>query len=518
MTQDFFGQTDNSTDAVVSDNTNIGNTGEAITDQNSMTSNDNGNESSATALGDTGQSSPEVELKTILPPETEVGVEILNKIAQWVVPVPFGKYVADKLKDPDYYVLSIEALQQVARDHDLDFGMKNDLPYVFNGQYWQQIDRVVLRHFLEVVGLKQEIPNTIAKKHQFVNNLEKQFTSSVRLPIPPDDLPKINLQNGTLHFTPSGVELKPFNRLDCLTYQLHYAFDTSATAPMFKEFFDRVLPDVALQKLVFQYLAYVFLPHLNLEKIALFYGSGANGKSALLDIFTGLVGKEQVCQYSLEGITKQEYQRAEIAGYLLNISTEISKSMKLDLFKKIASREPLPCRHIQRKPFIAKRYATSIFAANELPADIEQTPAFFRRLLIIPFDVSIPKEEQDTDLAQKIVASELSGVLNYLVEGVNTLVDTGQFAIPESVQEIVKEFRMESDNVLEFMEDNRFRPATEEFEVLRELYDAYRVQCTRDNTKAVNKNVFSRRLRGIGYTVAKQGHNNRTVVYASRED
>jgi putative DNA primase/helicase len=222
----------------------------------------------------------------------------------------------------------------------------------------------------------------------------------MRFPLQPEECtPKLNLQNGTLHFTPSGVELLPFNKEDGLTYQLHYQYDPSTTAPQFKAFFDRVLPDIGLQKLVFQYLAYVFLPTLKLEKIALLYGCGANGKSALLDIFTGLVGKEQVCEYSLEGITKTEgsadYERAAISGYLLNISTEISTKIGMAMFKKIVSREPIPCRRLRNDPFIAKRYATSIFATNEWPKDIEQTPTFFRRLFIIPFNVQIPESEQN---------------------------------------------------------------------------------------------------------------------------
>jgi putative DNA primase/helicase len=352
-----------------------------------------------------------------------------------------------------------------------------------------------------------------------VKHLTKQFASAMRFPLQPEeDRPKLNLLNGTLHFTPDGVELKPFNKEDGLTYQLQYRYDPSTTAPLFKQFLDRVLPDTGLQKLVFQYLAYVFLPHLKLEKIALLYGGGANGKSALLDIFTGLLGKEQVCEYSLEGITKSEYERASIAGYLLNISTEISRKMQLDTFKKIASREPLSCRHIRCTPFIAKRYATSIFATNELPKDIEQTSAFFRRLLIIPFNVQIPESEQNPELAQTIVATELSGVLNYLVEGVQTLVEKGKFEIPEAVCIAVEEFRQEADNVLAFLSDNHFRPDTEQHAGLCEWYDAYKVQCSRDGTKALEKVTFARRLRSLGYSVKKIGRDHCTVVFASRED
>jgi putative DNA primase/helicase len=53
-----------------------------------------------------------------------------------------------------------------------------------------------------------------------------------------------------------------------------------------------------------------------------------------------------------------------------------------------------------------------IFNANELPRDEEQTNAFFRRFIIVPFDVTIPAEEQDRKLHRKIIDGELAGAFN----------------------------------------------------------------------------------------------------------
>jgi putative DNA primase/helicase len=101
------------------------------------------------------------------------------------------------------------------------------------------------------------------------------------------------------------------------------------------------------------------------------------------------------------------------------------------------------------------------------------------------------------ELAKTIIATELSGVLNYLVEGVESLVKNGKFDIPEAVRVAVEEFRQEADNVLAFLNDNRLCPDAEKYITLRELYDAYKKQCTRDSTKAVEKAAFSRRLRNL---------------------
>jgi putative DNA primase/helicase len=44
-----------------------------------------------------------------------------------------------------------------------------------------------------------------------------------------------------------------------------------------------------------------------------------------------------------------------------------------------------------------------IVNANELPKEVEQTEAYFRRYLIIPFDVTIPECDRDSELAKKII-------------------------------------------------------------------------------------------------------------------
>ena len=58
---------------------------------------------------------------------------------------------------------------------------------------------------------------------------------------------------------------------------------------------------------------------------------------------------------------------------------------------------------LARKPIIITNYARLVFNTNELPTDTEQTHAYFRRFLIIPFEVIIKDENQDKKLAQNII-------------------------------------------------------------------------------------------------------------------
>ena len=454
------------------------------------------------------------------PPEyvpEKIGIDVLDSFLEQVGKISFPKSEDEKVGRNTYYIGSIDHLLQTARLNRWDIGMRNEMPYFFTGKFWQRVEPQSFRHFLQAVGVKQGIPHRVIKDHLFVDKLVKQFESEARFPVlSASDTPKINLRNGTLHFTPNGTELKPFDKQDGLTYQLDYNFDPSATAPLFRKFLDRVLPDGAMQKLVFQYIGYVFLRDMKQDKILFLYGGGANGKSVFLNIIRALIGSEQCCEFSLEAITKSPHVRAELGKFLFNVSTEISSRLATDIFKKQACREPLDGRFLYGQPFIVRDYATSVFAMNELPKDVEQTEAFFRRFLIVPFDVRIPDREQDPSLAHKIIASEMGGILNYVVEGAKSLLSEQKFDIPEAVRGAVEKFRRESDSVLSFLDEGRYQPSSENWAPLRDMYDSYKEQCNDDNSRPVSKRTFGKRLRSLGYAVEKMGHDNQIVVFASQ--
>jgi len=246
----------------------------------------------------------------------KIGIDILDSFLKQVEKIPFDKIECKGKKQIPYYIYSIDHLFEMAKELGLDIGKKNKVPHFFNGRFWERIDAETFQHFLQAVGMKQGIPYGIIKDHTFVVKLMKQFASEARFPIlPEDDMPKINLRNGTLHFTPSGIELKPFDKNDGLCYQLGYDYDEDAEAPLFRKFIERVQPDKSVRKLLFQYVGYVFLPTMKLEKILFLYGGGDNGKSVFLDVVQALIGKEQCCAYSIGGLTKSEYQRAEFGNY-----------------------------------------------------------------------------------------------------------------------------------------------------------------------------------------------------------
>jgi putative DNA primase/helicase len=159
-------------------------------------------------------------------------------------------------------------------------------------------------------------------------------------------------------------------------------------------------------------------------------------------------------------------------------------------------------------------YATSIFSLNKPLVITEHTHAMFRRIMLVPFNVTISESEKDRELAQKIISSEMSGILNLVVEGARSLLANGKFDIPQTVIDAVEDFRMESDTVLAFAKENGYRHSSTEWIYLSTMYSHY----LSEHPKGVSKNDFARQLRSHGFEVKRAKERENTVsVYATRQ-
>src|SRR3546814_9458617 len=104
-------------------------------------------------------------------------------------------------------------------------------------------------------------------------------------------------------------------------------------------------------------------------------------------------------------------------GKLANISPEIgNRLLSNDTLKRLISREPVDYRKLYKDIQESNDYGRLWFNANRLPVVKEHSEAFFRRFIIMPFNVTIPKEKRDKYLANRLVKDELPGVFNWRSE------------------------------------------------------------------------------------------------------
>ncbi len=415
----------------------------------------------------------------------------------------------EKIEKRHYLIVCIEEVLKVAQENKFGLCKRNNFLLAFNGAFWEALEKDDLEVFLGKAAEKMGVDKNLARLYKFREELFKQFLSSAKLPKSKEDssLIKINLLNGTFEINGENQQLRTVDRRDFLTYQLPFEFDPQAKAPIFDRYLDKVLPDIELQMVLAEYIGYLFVKNqkLKLEKVLMLFGSGANGKSVMFEIVNALLGKENVSNFTLQNLTNENgYYRAKIANKLVNYASEINNRLSADVFKQLASGEPVEARLPYGEPFAITDYAKLIFNCNELPKEIEHTNAFFRRFLIVPFNVTIPEAEQDKELSKKIIESELSGVFNWVLDGLNRLLSQKGFSKSSAIEQQIEAYKTESDSVKMFLDDEQYVSSTINKKYLKELYSEYVEYCKSNGFRPCSAKSLSKRLTNAGFEMIRQ--------------
>lgn len=446
---------------------------------------------------------------------------VLNALLNELEPIDFreraGIDSSEALTRKHFIIISNEAILEAAKKNRWSLCMTNQSVYIYNGAYWKEQTKEAVLNFLGDAALRLGVDEFEAKHYRFREELYKQFFTTAYLPKPEKKTNEviINLKNGTFVITAKSQYLRGFDRSDFVTYQLDFNYDPEAEAQIFQKYLNRVLPDRDLQYVLAEFSGYVFVKQktLKLEKALILFGSGANGKSVFFEVMIALLGPENVSNFSLYSLTNESgYFRARIADKLLNYASEISPKMDSTFFKQLVSGEPIEARLPYKEPFLMSDYAKLIFNTNILPKDIENNEAFYRRFTLIPFSVTIPEEERDPMLPQKIINNELAGVFIWVLEGLKRLLKNGRFTPSDVVDRSIQEYRQQSDTVYLFLDEENYVGDPAKETSLTELYNQYNEYCKGCNYKACSRRTFAERLRTLGYKVIRRSHGNMVGV------
>lgn len=249
-----------------------------------------------------------------------------------------------------------------------------------------------------------------------------------------------------------------FGRDHVTDYRLPYEYDAAAVCPRWEAFLAEVLPDAAERACLQEFfgMCYVDRERYSIEKMALFVGTGANGKSVIFDVMKRVIGKEWVSFLSPDQLIDNK-QLVSVAGKRLNFAPDIRRSSSFDSgLKALSSAQDVQGWRIYEGSVVVK-CPPLVFAFNEMPYFRDGTEAFFRRLMPFRFDVVIPPERQNRRLADEICESELPGVFRWVMEGRRRLLGRkGAFTrcarIEDAVESLKRRVRGERRPVLAYLE------------------------------------------------------------------
>lgn len=370
---------------------------------------------------------------------------------------------------------------------------------VYTGSHWEPVEAQQWKDFVVLCAERCGVPESQVMAPAFMRALFEAVAYNLakyRRRRVPDGEVWLNLRNGTLVVESDGqVTLREHDKADLFRYTLPYSYDPDAECQRWLAFLSRVLPDDDARLLLAEYIGYCLMPRHPMEKMLLLYGEGLNGKSVTLEVIEALLGSMNVSYLSLADLTNDDVKRAAIEGKMLNISHESGKDVNPNVLKQMTSGERVLIKQLYHDPREISDYGKLVAAFNILPR-AENSFGFFRRLIILPYEVTIPKEEIDRQLATKL-KEELPGILNWVLAALPALMKRGEFSPCASSDRALEHYRLQSDNVRLFL--NEMCTVSEVAVKADDLFQAYRSYCFESSLKPLGRNKFYDRLESLGY-------------------
>lgn len=326
----------------------------------------------------------------------------------------------------------------------------------------------------------------------------------------------INCINGELHFEGDRWRLAAHDKAAFRISQIPVRFNPNSKAPRFERFLDEVFEnDVDAEhkrNVVLEFIGYTLLQTCDYERFIILIGNGANGKSVLLQVVGELCGTSNTSAVKPADFANR-FQRAHLHGKLANIVTEIAEGSEIAdaELKAIVSGEILTAERKRRDPFDFRPYCTCWFGTNHMPHTRDFSDALLRRAKIIPFNNRFDGQRRDIQLKSRLL-SELEGILNLSLAAVGRVLRDGDFTECSSETEAKKEWRLETDQAAQFVEDCCERDSS--FSTTsRMLFDRYTHWAHNEGIKrTLNHKNFTQRLRRLGIEPGRGGNGVRILA------
>lgn len=379
---------------------------------------------------------------------------------------------------------------------DLHFATIDDTReiYVYDGKVYRPHGENKIRE--EVEKRLGEKTRTHYKNEVIEYIRDATYVSREEFNNPPELLA---VENGILNV--KTKELRDHTPEELITIKLPVKYDPKAECPKIENFLSEILKEDNIP-IIQEFVGFCLLKEYRFHRALMLTGGGANGKSTFLNLVRRLLGISNVSSPSLHDLLYNRFAKADLYGKLANIHADIpDRALKnTGAFKMLTGQDQIYAEKKHKDAFHFDNYAKLLFSANEIPETKDKTRAFFRRWIVIEFpykftdDPEDENKDKDPNILEKITTKEeLSGFLNWALEGLERLLENNQFSTTLTPEERADIWEEMSDPIVAFKEAKlEVRP--EVYGTKDEIYLAYVKFCHDRSTPPLDKNVFAREL------------------------
>ena len=321
----------------------------------------------------------------------------------------------------------------------------------------------------------------------------------------------ISVKNGVLNLeTKQLLEFSP-------EYKIKNKVPVNYNPLAYSEVMDNTLNkiccnDKQLRMLIEEMIGYIIFRRNEIGKAFILTGSGANGKSTLLDVIKRLIGKENISSVALNELNDR-FKTFQLEGKLANIGDDISNGYIEDdsTFKKLVTGETVNVERKGKDPFDFENYSKLIFSCNEMPRINDLSDGLKRRLIFIPFNAKFSKKDDDYDpfIIDKLLSEEsLEYLLRISLDGLDRVLFNREFTTPKVVDETWEDYEKRNNPIIGFLEEGKI-----ENESTKDVYLQYQTYCSESGLKHLSRIAFSREICKHGYKTKQVKINGKPTPY-----
>lgn len=309
-----------------------------------------------------------------------------------------------------------------------------------------------------------------------------------------------NVKNGLLNIYTR--ELKPHHPNFVSLIQYPVIYDPTAKCPVWDECLKSWMSGPEMEKktqMLQQFSGYCLSSSMLYDRALFMVGDGSNGKSTFVDTIAMIMGPDATSHIDLEALYSQ-FGMQGLVGKRLNIIEEVHGNYyQSNKLKKLISGEQVTIDIKYKPQFTFRPQAKFIFSVNLLPRVDDTSTATERRICAVHFRNNYRKNPNfKLRSSFGLLAQELSGILNWMIDGANNLADMNNFVVTDEQTRMLDEYRQENSSVEGFLSECIVLDPDGEIEV-PELYAEYKKWSQSDGGRKIKANItFTKEVKAYG--------------------
>jgi len=363
-------------------------------------------------------------------------------------------------------------------------GKKDDEIWVYDNGIYKPIGKNVIKAKVEMklssickTHNVNEVINKIARRTQITR--EKFICKDINL---------VCVNNGVLNL--KTRELSPHAPDYNFTNKVPIDYVKKVQCDKIFEFLNDVIIEEDVD-CIQEWFGYQLYREYFIKKSAIFRGIPDTGKTTFINLLIAFIGEDNISSVNLQSLAQGKWYVTQLHNKYANVCDDLSEKDIVDsgTFKQVTGRSPIQAEFKFGDQFQFVNYAKLTFACNKVPeikTNVDDE-AYWNRWMIFDFENVFNKSSGNVDthmINKLLVSKELSGLLNWALDGLDRLMKKNFFSYRRDWEENRRIMQGEASSVAKYVHDCLINE-TEAWISNEELYDKYQKYCNLNGISAI---------------------------------